>query len=700
MSWTIDDKIRAMVADLGDWRTDMRDQLKRLRISRDPSDVLHKMGSELEKLCAQVGNAASICQFPDSLNQQIRTLDKSKRGLNLPSNVIQCMDFVRLMHNHSDHWDDQVKPRPRFTINDVEATLTAFFRILEWFYCECPASLGLPSIHSLGKYPRPGYAFRRVPRVRVAIGLDKGLNALLRWCDHGKSVVLSIEAPKSQGKTTLAAWLCRNLSGPDESEVQWEVYWIKCSANLSFDDLMADFSREMEKRGITEAAIVSNPTLPLQPRLDTLVGFLNETENPWLIVLDDFHLAEQGPESEKWQNLEIYFSEISKQAKLIVVREQSAEASQYADIPDHSHVRWSLPSMDEDTALEFLQTSKLEADESILRKICKKCGGQPGLLKVFANEANRTSIREVLNQWPASIEKLLEQRVNELSPEAQTGARRIAKLTEVEPMERSIIDATGVTNEVFRELDKNFFLERNNEEQFWLNTVFDDYMQNTSDSDDEDLTAWMGPALNKLILDASIKASITGNKQAVQHMVSQWMSFRPLGQVPVYMILDWIGFHKKRLGQNDAAAGYWKLTVQACELAGEDSLPMSIHPRSHLELGKLAEAHGKDEEAETHYRKSWKGCDDFERCLNSCGLPDDLESSAGEAAQELFVNTKGGAFEISLQTDWAPPNEWEEVYQTRIKALKTLYRLCERTDRPEEAAELRQKVEQMPEDPS
>lgn len=703
MSWYIGDKIRRIKTGVDDgldeWAAKLLDELNKLERREEPKTILRNIYDLLWKLLDRVHEKAEDIVSPPDRNMEIWIKALAVPESSVPPHIISQMNSIHDLRNTIEHPE---RGGTTLKSSDSEIALSTLFRILEWFYCEGPMGPGLSSIHNLPTHhPREGRAFRRKLQKLPAngvVGLENWLKALMKWCGDIKRPTLSFTGPLGRGKTTLINWLCHNISRlHDESNVQWEIKWVDCREIASFDDLMIDFAKEMEKRGNSKAFTVRDPLSALHFRLRDLVSFLNATPARWLIVLDDYHIVDQGVESDKWKNFELTLTNEVEQTKLIVIRERTNQPSNIADYLAGKYVEKAFPAMDADTAYNYLELLGLKGDKHQLNEIHKICGGNPLMMYKAHTEAKRTSVVEMLSKWPSGVGDCCKDWMNSLSPAAQTAAQRIAIITNQDYMERDILIAAGATDKELAELDENCLLQRNNHNQLWLDDALAHYLNHSQDVVEDDQARWLGPALERLVRNASLKESM-GHKREAAEMV--WR-FVPLlgGEMPVYMILDWIRHVAKNNDQVNEVERYCKLTVEACILAGEDSNPMSIHPQSLLQLAKLAEDRGADGEAENYYQASLERCERFEKCRASHDEPPEDLVSAIEASQELLAEKMGSAFQPEDPRDWAAANEWEEVYRTKREALKNLSSLCERQGRGDEAAKLRQKAEQMPEDP-
>ena len=445
---TLDEKVKALKPELGEWRDELQTLLRTLRVSHDYIAVLLKMSRLCLKLLEQLYQESGKPppQGAKNLNEWIK--DAQQIGI-LPEEITTLMHTLRKYHNIADHPIEKIT----LTLHDAEIAMEILLRVLEWFFWR---TKNLESIYIPLKPPRFRKAFTTLPQPpRNFVDRENELRRLLDWLDTEGCPVFIVGAMGGQGKTALAAKFVSTLRLAERSV---QVRWVNCDDALSVDDLLNDFAEEMHKHHFADARNVKDTYKPLRSRLDVLIHFLEYSPDLWLLVLDDYHSLSK--DREKWDELVKSFAQGCSRTKLLLLTRIEPEVASYPKLPVGSCEELRLPELPKEVAQEFLTRIGLEVDEEQADEIWSKCSGSPLAMILFAQAAKRRgSIQVVLElplpEWSENARAWLDELQRDLTPMAQDVLKRLSIF--IEPVEWEVVVATGGTQEEKAEIEQGLF---------------------------------------------------------------------------------------------------------------------------------------------------------------------------------------------------------------------------------------------------
>jgi hypothetical protein len=471
---TLDERIDRLRPEVGRWKDELETSIKTLKQAGDYIAVLLKMSRWCLELLEQLYQVKGTQPPRDRrLSDWIR--DAQQKDL-LPEEIASLMHDLRIYHNKADHAVEKIALKPR----DAELALDIFLRVLEWFFWQ---TQGLETIYIPPKPARSRKTFMTPPQPpREFVDRKDELAQILGWLDSEGCPVFIIGAMGGQGKTALAA---KAVSLIRMSERAMQVRWVEGDENLSVDDLLNDFAKEMQRHNSEDARHVGDEKKSLRSRLDALIQFLEHSPDQWLLVLDDFHKFDK--DKGRWNELVKFFAQRGNRTKLLILTRREPEAAEYLKLPIGSCQELRLPELPEEEARDFLMQIGLEVDEEEASQIWQKCSGSPLAMKLFAQAARRRgSIQRVLQlplpEWTENARAWLEELQEDLSPAAKEAMKRLSVLSDLRPVERELVVATGETPEIrasieqgLDELDRAYLLQRAEDGCLKLHDILHDY---------------------------------------------------------------------------------------------------------------------------------------------------------------------------------------------------------------------------------
>jgi tetratricopeptide (TPR) repeat protein len=471
---TLDERIDRLRPEVGRWKDELETSIKTLKQAGDYIAVLLKMSRWCLELLEQLYQVKREQPPRDRrLSDWIR--DAQQKDL-LPEEIASLMHDLRIYHNKADHAVEKIALKPR----DAELALDIFLRVLEWFFWQ---TQGLETIYIPPKPARSRKTFMTPPQPpREFVDRKEELAQILGWLDSEGCPVFIIGAMGGQGKTALAA---KAVSLIRMSERAMQVRWVEGDENLSVDDLFNDFAEEMQRHNSEDARHVKDEEKSLKSRLDALIQFLEHSPDQWLLVLDDFHKFDK--DKGRWNELVKFFAQRGNRTKLLILTRREPEAAEYPKLPIGSCQELRLPELPEEEARDFLMQIGLEVDEEEASQIWRKCSGSPLAMKLFAQAAKRRgSIQRVLQlplpEWTENARAWLEELQEDLSPAAKEAMKRLSVLSDLRPVERELVVATGETPEIrasieqgLDELDRAYLLQRTEDGCLKLHDILHNY---------------------------------------------------------------------------------------------------------------------------------------------------------------------------------------------------------------------------------
>lgn len=494
--WTLDERIKALHPELGEWRTELQTQLRTLREAGNHLAVILAMAPLCLRLLEQVyqisrrqpPSSADLHVWIEGLNGWVRDANNRRQKRTdrqiIPDEIANYLHELRRRHNQAQH-----DPMSALALKpeDAEIALEMFLRVLQWFYCDFPSGPKLQSIYFLPQRPRHRKVFTLPPNAPNFVDRETEIAQLDNWFEQEGQPVFVIGAIGGQGKTYLAAKFVERLRLKEKAV---QVRWVECNENLGLDDLLEDFAEEMQGRNVSEARMVKDSQEALRTRLDSLVRYLEHTPDRWLLVLDDYHKLQE--DRSNWDEFVRFINQRCLRTKVLIITRREPEVLDEPKLPIGTYEELRLLNLPVGMAQEYLELLGLSVDEEISKIVWQKCSGSPLAMKLFAQAAKRRSIKSILDlpllEWSANARAWLNELQRDLSDEAKEAAKILAFLNfmiEEEGVDRELLLAVGATEDGLQELERGYFLEWDDEGHLWLHDLLQDY--------------WLDEAINEAV---------------------------------------------------------------------------------------------------------------------------------------------------------------------------------------------------------
>ena len=226
-----------------------------------------------------------------------------------------------------------------------------------------------------------------LPTISDFQGRNKELNILEKWITEEGCRLISILGIGGIGKTALAVKLAQNQIIQNNFEY---FIWVSLRTAPSVEEIIFELINSIS---LGKASNLPNDLLE---KISLLISCLKE--HRCLILLDNFETIFQSPEQIGYQELLQQVGEVAhKSCMVLTSRRKPVEISLEKSI---SSIRsLNLGGLPEDIGIKILEAKGLTIDEN-LKKVAKKCSGNPLILKIAATE--------IKNKFSGNVPEFLE----------------------------------------------------------------------------------------------------------------------------------------------------------------------------------------------------------------------------------------------------------------------------------------------------
>jgi NB-ARC domain. len=152
----------------------------------------------------------------------------------------------------------------------------------------------------------------------------------------------------------------------------WQVRW--ADFPFTVEHFLLSIASEMQNCGDQYASIVGDPQQKFEVRIDNAIRFLESQQQPWLIVLDDFHKA---TDEDEWQEVIALFDQHCHRTKILLTTRREPEVFEEVKLPTGAHKVLDVPKLPREVAKDYLQALELPVDDDRAERIWEKCSGNP-----------------------------------------------------------------------------------------------------------------------------------------------------------------------------------------------------------------------------------------------------------------------------------------------------------------------------------
>ena len=584
-----------------DQRIRERDELLKLveilLEQKDPVSVLLKMSRMCLQLLRRSYEAVGQSPPSDNLFDCIETA--TKQGW-LPSEIASSLHYLRTWSNKADHAAEKVN----LNIRDGENALNVFLQVLEWFYCEFPYGPRIPSlVGDSGKRSEVTFIshFTHIPKPSKFLDREGELRRLNEWLKDEEQNIGALIGVSGQGKTYLAAKFAEECQ-----QNGWQVRWVNFP--FTVEQFLLSIASEMQKFNDPYASIVGDPQQPYEVRIDNAIRFLESQQQPWLIVLDDFHKATE----DEWQKVIALFDRYCHKTKILLTARREPEAFEEVKLPTGAHEVLDVPKLPKEVAKDYLQALGLSVDEERAERIWEKCSGNPVAMKLFAQAARRRSVEKLLQmplpEWSENAQKWMDELLGDLSELAKEAAKRLSIFDK--PIEHDLLLAIGSTEDGLFELQDYRLAERTIDERWQEHDLLRQYWK--AKLSEEEKASWHRLAGEWLKGQAEKIEAEQGERKFEEwslELQQTWANYlrRAFWQFASAKAINEAFEVASHIAELFARWGEWdenlRLCQKALELARKSEDETAIAFWAH-QLAIRHHARGNYEEAEKLYRES------------------------------------------------------------------------------------------------
>ena len=299
--------------------------------------------------------------------------------------------------------------------------------------------------------------FSHIPKASNFLDREEELKRLKEWLKDEEQTVGALVGVGGQGKTYLAAKFAEECQ-----KNGWQVRWAEFP--FTVEHFLLSIASEMQKCSDQYASIVGDPQQKFEVRIDNAIRFLESQQQPWLIVLDDFHKATE----DKWQEVIALFDQHCRKTKILLTARREPEAFEELKLPTGAHEILDVPKLPREVAKDYLQALGLPVDDDRAERIWEKCSGNPVAMKLFAQAARRRSAEKLLQmplpEWSENAQKWMDELLSDLSELAKEAAKRLSIFDE--PVEHDLLLAIGAKEEGLFDLQDYRLAEKTIDERW------------------------------------------------------------------------------------------------------------------------------------------------------------------------------------------------------------------------------------------
>ena len=299
--------------------------------------------------------------------------------------------------------------------------------------------------------------FSHIPKASNFLDREEELKRLKEWLKDEEQTVGALVGVGGQGKTYLAAKFAEECL-----QNGWQVRW--ADFPFTVENFLLSIASEMQNCGDQYASIVGDPQQKFEVRIDNAIRFLESQQQPWLIVLDDFHKATE----DKWQEVIALFDQHCRKTKILLTARREPEAFEELKLPTGAHEILDVPKLPREVAKDYLQALELPVDDDRAERIWEKCSGNPVAMKLFAQAARRRSAEKLLQmplpEWSENAQKWMDELLSDLSELAKEAAKRLSIFDE--PVEHDLLLAIGAKEEGLFDLQDYRLAEKTIDERW------------------------------------------------------------------------------------------------------------------------------------------------------------------------------------------------------------------------------------------
>jgi tetratricopeptide (TPR) repeat protein len=299
--------------------------------------------------------------------------------------------------------------------------------------------------------------FTYIPKPSNFLDREDELEKLNEWLKNEEQSVGALVGVGGQGKTYLAAKFAEECQGNG-----WQVRWAE--SPFTVEQFLLSIASEMQNYGDQYASVVGDPQRPLNIRFDNAVRFLESQPQPWLVVLDDFHKANE----EEWRETIAFFDQSCRKTKILLTARREPEAFEEVKLPTGAHEILDVPKLPKEVAKEYLEALGLRVNEEMAGRIWEKCSGNPVAMKLFAQAARRRSAKQLLKiplpDWSTKAQEWMDELLSDLSEPAKEAAKQLSIFDE--PAEHDLLLAIGAIEDSLFELQDYRLAERTIDERW------------------------------------------------------------------------------------------------------------------------------------------------------------------------------------------------------------------------------------------
>ena len=300
--------------------------------------------------------------------------------------------------------------------------------------------------------------FSHIPKASNFLDREEELKRLKEWLKDEEQTVGALVGVGGQGKTYLAAKFAEECL-----QNGWQVRW--ADFPFTVEHFLLSIASEMQNCGDQYASIVGDPQQKFEVRIDNAIRFLESQQQPWLIVLDDFHKA---TDEDEWQEVIALFDQHCHRTKILLTTRREPEVFEEVKLPTGAHKVLDVPKLPKEVAKDYLQALGLSVDDDRAERIWEKCSGNPVAMKLFAQAARRRSVGKLLQmplpEWSENAQKWMDELLGDLSELAKEAAKRLSIFDE--PVEHDLLLAIGAKEEGLFDLQDYRLAEKTIDERW------------------------------------------------------------------------------------------------------------------------------------------------------------------------------------------------------------------------------------------